>query len=147
MKGKDKYTRLLRENAFKVTSPRLKILETLDRADVPLTASEIHAELQDQGTDMATVYRCLNKFVEAGLLRRLEFGDEFARFELVSESHHHHIICSKCGKVEEIRMCNFETLAKYITETSGFHVLSHEVLYRGLCPECIKKYGIEDEGD
>lgn len=147
MNGREKYARLLREQAFKVTTPRIKILETLDSANVPLTANEIHTKLEDLGADIATVYRCLNKFVDAGLIRRVDFGDEFTRFELAGDSHHHHIICTKCSRVEEIRMCNFETLAKHITEASGFHVLSHEVIYRGLCPDCIKKYGLEDEED
>lgn len=135
-KPDEKYLRLLRDNRFKATEPRIKILKVLDLSPRPLTATEIHRKLQRSGIDLATVYRSVNKLAEAGLLVRVGLGDEFTRFELRREGHRHHIVCSTCGTVGNIERCNLHELLESITKSTGYHNIEHEVLFRGECNAC-----------
>lgn len=145
----EKYARLLRDHSLKATHPRIKILETLDAARSPLTVSAIHQRLthfqidasNKRAIDLATVYRSANKLADAGLLSRLELGDEFTRFEFVQAGnrHHHHIICTGCGKVSEIAVCNLDALLDTICRTTGYSNIDHEVIFRGQCAACAAK--------
>ncbi len=135
----NKYALLLRQHDFKVTHARIKVLEQLERANKPMTAQELHEELADTKIDLATIYRSLNKFANAGLISRVQLGDAFARFELVKQRHHHHIICNSCGKVEEIELCNLDALTEDIAQKTGFCNIAHQVVFRGECQECASK--------
>ncbi|MCS7013308.1 MAG: Fur family transcriptional regulator [Chloroherpetonaceae bacterium] len=132
-----KYVTLLRQNDFKATKPRIRILEILDRAQKPLTAAEIHSQLSRYKIDLATVYRSLNKLADAGIATRVELGDEFTRFELSrSPVHHHHIVCIDCGTVKEIDLCNLDAIASDISRATGFTHIEHQVVFRGYCASC-----------
>jgi len=132
----NKYASLLRQYDFKVTHARVKLLERLECATKPMTAQELHEELADGKIDLATVYRSLNKFADAGLIARVQLGDEFVRFEFVKHHHHHHIVCNKCGKVSEIELCNLDALSSAIAEKTGFRNIEHYVVFRGECQAC-----------
>jgi len=133
----NKYASLLRQHDFKVTHARVKLLERLERATKPLTAQELHKELADAKIDLATVYRSLNRFADAGLISRIQLGDEFDRFELIKHhSHHHHIVCNSCGKVREIELCNLDELSHDIAQKTGFRNIEHQVVFRGECQDC-----------
>ncbi len=135
-----KYATLLRQKEFKATQPRVKILEVLDKSPQPLTASEIHEKVSTLEIDLATVYRTLNKLADAGVLNRVEFGDEFSRFEYQrGTTHHHHIICDSCGKIVEINLCNLDAIASDIAKSTGFTNIQHQVVFRGWCERCTLK--------
>jgi Fur family ferric uptake transcriptional regulator len=132
-----KYATLLRQNDFKATTQRIRILEILDRSKTPLTAAEVHAHLSRYGIDLATVYRALNKLADAGVVLRVELGDEFTRFEFARPfTHHHHIVCMDCGTVKEIELCNLDSLANDISRSTGFTHIEHQVVFRGYCASC-----------
>jgi Fur family ferric uptake transcriptional regulator len=132
-----KYATLLRQNDFKATTQRIRILEILDRSKTPLTAAEVHAHLSRYGIDLATVYRALNKLADAGVVSRVELGDEFTRFEFARPfTHHHHIVCMDCGTVKEIELCNLDSLANDISRSTGFTHIEHQVVFRGYCASC-----------
>ena len=135
----NKYASLLRQHGFKVTHARVKVLERLEHATKPMTAQELHEELSDAKMDLATVYRSLNKFADAGLISRIRLGDEFARFEFVGHHHHHHIVCNSCGKVAEIELCNLDDLSQAIAQKTGFRNIAHQVVFRGDCQDCANK--------
>lgn len=136
-----KYATLLRQNDFKATSQRIRILEILDRNKKPLTAAEVHAQLSRYGVDLATVYRSLNKLADAGIVSRVEFGDEFTRFEFARPfAHHHHIICIDCGKIREIDLCNLDSIANDISRSTGFTHIEHQVVFRGYCESCSTRH-------
>lgn len=136
----NKYASLLRQYDFKVTHARVKVLERLEHATKPMTAQELHEELADTKINLATVYRSLNKFADAGLIFRIQLGDEFARFEFVGHRHHHHhIVCNSCGKVREVELCNLDMLSKDIAQKTGFRNIAHQVVFRGDCQECASK--------
>ena len=99
MEGKD-----LRKAGLKVTLPRLKILEILESSSTRhLSAEDIYRTLLDGNEDigLATVYRVLTQFEAAGLVTRHHFEDGMAVFELNQGTHHDHIVCLDCGRVEE----------------------------------------------
>lgn len=135
----NKYASLLKQHDFKVTRARVKVLERLENASKPMAAQELHAELTDAKIDLATVYRSLNKFADAGLISRVQLGDEFVRFEFTRARHHHHIICNSCGKVFEIQLCNLDELSQDIAQQTGFRNIAHQVVFRGDCQDCALK--------
>ena len=94
----------LRKAGLKVTLPRVKILEILqDPNNQHISAEDVYKLLLDLGEDigLATVYRVLNQFDDAGILTRHHFEGGKSVFELTGGSHHDHLVCLKCGKVVE----------------------------------------------
>jgi len=94
----------LRDAGLKVTTPRLRIIEVLEKARPRhLSAEEVYKELDGAGEDvgLATVYRVLTQFESAGLIIRNNFDSDYAVFELNDGDHHDHIVCVKCGHVDE----------------------------------------------
>ena len=106
MEGKD-----LRKAGLKVTLPRLKILEILESSQTRhLSAEDIYRTLLESNEDigLATVYRVLTQFEAAGLVTRHHFEDGMAVFELNQGTHHDHIVCLDCGRVEEFMDAGIE---------------------------------------
>ncbi|MGH7204499.1 MAG: Fur family transcriptional regulator, partial [Candidatus Levyibacteriota bacterium] len=87
--------------------------------------------------DKVTIFRILNVLTEHGILRKLEFGEGKARYELNTEDHHH-LICQNCGSIEDISDCNIGALEKEINQKKQFLVKLHTLEFYGLCKECQK---------
>jgi Fur family ferric uptake transcriptional regulator len=132
-------TAQLRQHARKITGPRQAILEVLRRHPHPLTSRELREALPDQGCDLATIYRSLHLLEEMGLVKRFDFGDGAARFELIEvgdDGHHHHLICRDCGTVVEIDECISPELERALEARHGFADVSHKLEFFGVCPRC-----------
>jgi Fur family transcriptional regulator, ferric uptake regulator len=127
---------LLRDRALRCTQRRLRILEALRLATRPLTARELHGQLGGESIDLATVYRTLERFVEASLAHRLRLGDSAARYEIVEPNHHHHLVCTSCGAVEALADCRVGPLEDLALREHGFHVVRHSLEFFGTCHEC-----------
>jgi len=94
----------LRKAGLKVTLPRMKILEILERSDQRhMSAEDVYRALMDAGEEigLATVYRVLTQFEQAGLVTRHHFEGGHSVFELSTGGHHDHIVCVRCGRVDE----------------------------------------------
>ena len=131
MEGKD-----LRKAGLKVTLPRLKILEILERsATRHLSAEEIYRSLIGSSEDigLATVYRVLTQFEAAGLVARHHFEDGMAVFELAQGAHHDHIVCMDCGHVEEFVDTAIEARQEAIAQQHGFRISEHSLILYGRC--------------
>lgn len=129
----------LRGNLRKITGPRQAILEVLRRHPHPLTNKEIFSHLPPGECDLATVYRSIHLLEEMELVKRFDFGDGIARFELIAEGddgHHHHLICTECAAVVEIEECFPKDIEKRIAEGNGFRQITHRLEFFGLCPRC-----------
>jgi Fur family ferric uptake transcriptional regulator len=129
----------LRAGARKVTGPRQAILEVLRRHASPLTNREIHTALGKSDCDLATIYRNMHTLAAMGLVRRYDFGDGAARFELVegdADHHHHHLVCRQCQTIVEIEGCFPPTLEEQLATRHGFTAISHRLEFFGLCPRC-----------
>jgi Fur family ferric uptake transcriptional regulator len=133
-------TRLRREDR-KITGPRAAILEILHQHRHPLTNKEIFAELPKGECDLATIYRAMQMLEKLGMVKRFDFGDGTARFELVSEGddgHHHHLICTQCAQVVEIEECFPAEIEHRIARRNGFRAVTHRLEFFGVCPACQK---------
>ena len=123
----------LRKAGLKVTSPRLKILEVLETsAERHLSAEAIYKALIDSGEEfgIATVYRVLTQFEQAGLVARHNFEGGTSVFELADRTHHDHMVCLETGKVIEFVEERIEELQAEIADRHGYTIEDHSlVLY------------------
>ena len=132
-------TAKLRENSRKITGPRQAILDLLRQHPHPMTNKEIRAGLPKGMCDLATIYRSMHMLEEMGLVKRFDFGDGTARFELVHEGedgHHHHLICTRCSDVVEIDECFQRELEEKLAKRHGYQSVTHKLEFFGICPEC-----------
>ncbi len=135
-------TQDLRSAGLKVTLPRVKILEILEKqtSERHLTAEKVYKILLKDGEDigLATVYRVLTQFEAAGLVTRHHFEGGNSVFELDSGKHHDHIVCMKCGKVDEFTDEMIEIQQKKIAQTLGYDLTDHSLYLYGFCSNCKK---------
>jgi Fur family ferric uptake transcriptional regulator len=128
----------LRTIGLKATLPRLKILELFERSAVRhLAAEDVYRLLLAESMDigLATVYRVLTQFEQAGLLQRHHFESGKAVFELNDSSHHDHLVCLQCGRVEEFYDAEIEKRQGRIARERGFALREHSL---HLYVECVK---------
>ena len=129
----------LKTIGLKATAPRLKILNLFENSTVRhLAAEDVYRLLLNDGLDvgLATVYRVLTQFEQAGLLTRHHFESGKAVFELNQGHHHDHLVCMNCGRVEEFLDPEIEQRQTKIAVERGFAIREH-ALY--LYAECVKK--------
>ncbi len=128
----------LKTAGLKATLPRLKIINLFEQSSVRhLTAEDVYKQLLAEGLDvgLATVYRVLTQFEQAGLLVRHHFETGKAVFELNQGGHHDHLVCLQCGRVEEFFDAEIEKRQTKIARDRGFEIHEH-ALY--LYAECVK---------
>lgn len=131
----------LKNIGLKATFPRLKILELFENAEARhLTADDVHRRLLGENMDigLATVYRVLTQFEQAGLLERHHFESGKAVFEIKAGQHHDHLVCINCGRVEEFYDEEIERRQKKIARERGFAIQEHALYLYAEClkPEC-----------
>jgi Fur family ferric uptake transcriptional regulator len=126
----------LKSSGLKATLPRLKILEIFQSSAVRhLSAEDVYKLLLAENLDvgLATVYRVLTQFEQAGLLSRNHFESGKAVFELNEGSHHDHLVCLDCGLVEEFFDEEIEKRQQRIAEERGFKLSEHALALYGTC--------------
>lgn len=134
--SEEEFKVILNSRSQRITVPRLQILSILKANHKPLTISEIHYKLKNQKTDLATVYRTINLFTMNNIVHEIDFKDEFKRYELVYDRHHHHhIVCKKCKNVENVEACVLEELEKFLNK-KGYTEISHSLEFFGVCERC-----------
>lgn len=132
----------LRKSGLKATLPRLRILQLFHERQVKhLSAEDVYRFLLEEKIDigLATVYRVLMQFAEAGILIRRHFESGAAVFELNEGGHHDHLVCTACGKVEEFVDTDIERRQEEIAKERGFSLHAHALSLYGVCEECAKK--------
>jgi Fur family ferric uptake transcriptional regulator len=115
-----------------------QVISTLERAGGFASAQELYASLRKQGksTGLATVYRVLQKAVNEKTVDVLRNEDGEALYRLCGTGHHHHLICTNCGKTVEIENTTVEKWAAAVAKTHGFKKVTHVVELFGLCAKC-----------
>ena len=132
----------LKGNGLKVTGPRLKILDLFEsNADEHLSAEDVYRILLDDGIEVgvATIYRVLTQFEQAGILLRHHFETGKAVYELNKGEHHDHLVCVKCGDVTEFHNEEIERLQDKIAQDNGYRIVDHALYMYGVCAQCQKK--------
>ena len=131
----------LRKAGLKVTLPRVKILQILDNSENKhMSAEDVYKALieADEDVGLATVYRVLTQFETAGLVVRHHFEGGHSVFEIDTVDHHDHIVCNKCGRVEEFYDEVIENQQEKIAKKAGFKITDHSLYLYGLCADCQK---------
>jgi Fur family transcriptional regulator, ferric uptake regulator len=129
----------LKDSGLKATLPRRKILELFETSKVRhLSAEDVYKALLTEGIDvgLATVYRVLTQFEQAGLLSRQHFEAGKAVYELNEGGHHDHLVCLQCGRVEEFYDSEIEKRQNEVARQRGFQLRGHSL---ALYAECTKK--------
>lgn len=132
----------IRKAGLKVTLPRMKILDMLEHnAGRHLSAEDVYKDLLEAGEEigLATVYRVLTQFEAAGLVSRLHFEGGHSVFELNQGRHHDHILCVKCGRVDEFVDETIEQRQRVIAEEKGYQITDHSLHIYGVCAVCQKE--------
>lgn len=127
---------------LKVTHPRLKIIGILEqRQGRHATAEDLYQQLLSEGEEIgiATIYRVLTQCEQAGLVKRLQFEGGRSVFEIAEDEHHDHIVCIRCGYVEEFHDEVIERRQQEIAATTGFTLEDHSMILYGLCANCRKE--------
>ncbi|OYU30165.1 MAG: ferric iron uptake transcriptional regulator [Comamonadaceae bacterium PBBC2] len=134
----------LKSNGLKATLPRLKILEVFQSGvQRHMTAEDVFRHLLMEHTDigLATVYRVLTQFEQAGILSRNHFESGKAVYELNEGQHHDHLVCLSCGRVEEFYDPEIERRQRAVAEKHGFELQDHALSLYAVCnkPACPHK--------
>ena len=131
----------LRKAGLKVTLPRVKIMQILESAESRhMSAEDVYKALRDADEDvgLATVYRVLTQFESAGLVTRHHFEGGHSVFEMMPDDHHDHVVCTKCGRVDEFYDEIIEQQQSKAAEKLGFTISDHSLYIYGLCADCQK---------
>lgn len=147
MPGPHHWRRRFRNSVCRWTAPRESVLDLLSRTAGHLSAKEIYASLYrtHPGLGLTTVYRTLELLHGLGIVQRVSAGDGQGRYQIRSEhpgDHHHHLICTGCGKIIDYRDFVEEELElvkkteRALSKKYGFEIRDHNIEFLGLCAEC-----------
>ncbi len=141
-KEEEVLTTYLKNKNLKLTNQRRVILKLFLNTEIHVTAEELYEKLKHTHPEIgiATVYRTLKLFCDAGLALEVQFGDGFTRYEHhYGHGHHDHLVCEKCGKYIEVIDERIEKLQQSLAEQNNFHILRHRMELYGLCKDCFCK--------
>ena len=126
----------LSEAGYRSGGSRRKVVELLGSQSCAITALELDDRLK--GVGRATVYRALEQMDELGLIQKIDVGGDSAGYEKVDPEghHHHHIVCTDCGKVVPFEDKKLEEGDPRVSERDGFQIQSHDITLKGTCEDC-----------
>ena len=129
----------LKGRGLRWTKQRDIILEIFIAAQKHISAQELYELVKKRSSEIgyATVYRCLNLFVDVGIAKERRFDEERVRYEsAIFADHHDHLICTECGAIVEFEDERIERLQDHIASEHGFNVTNHRLELYGTCPKC-----------
>ncbi len=131
----------LKKVGLKATLPRIKILHILENASEHLRAEDIYNLLLDMGEEvaLATVYRVLTQFEEAELIIKHNFDADHSVYELNKGGHHDHLVCLKCGRIDEFFDEAIEERQLAVAKAHGYEIIHHTMYLYGICSSCTEK--------
>lgn len=132
----------LEEAGYRVTSPRRAVAELIGARRGHFTADELLTDSRARrlGVTRATVFRSLEVLAELGLVERLDLPTGEHAFVACDTAHHHHIVCSSCGRTTEVDDNGLEGVAAAVARQSGYRVETHRLELFGLCPACQERH-------
>ena len=132
---------LLKGAGYRLTKPRRVVSRVLIGSHKPLSIEEIHVRLGDRSINRVSIYRTIQVFCVLGIARRLQFQEGFARYELADPfaTHHHHFVCNRCGKVEDIETCPLAATERAIARRTRSRITSHSLEFYGVCGNCSER--------
>jgi len=128
---------LLKKNGMKATSKRLEVLQFLAKKKRPVSADTITGAFPK--VNRVSVYRMLDAMTNANILTRHDLGHGHYDYELSVGKHHHHVVCTSCGEIEDVMLCSAID-DKALKQSKKFErIQQHMVTVFGLCKQCAKK--------
>jgi len=137
---------MLRGASLRVTRPRVAVLGAVSRhphADTDSVIRAVRAQLPE--VSHQTVYDSLNALTAAGLVRRIQPSGSVARYESRVGDNHHHVVCRSCGVIADVDCAVGEAPCLTASDDLGFAIDEAEVIYWGLCPECITLQDVQPQ--
>ena len=141
--GEDRLLARVAETGLRITEPRKIVLGRICRQRSSFTATELLDAVSQCAPNVgrATVFRTLDLLVERGMLRRVhtETGANWGHSYVLcglSDAHHHHLVCTECGRVSDFEGCSVEGLIEGLKEQTGFQVQGHHLELYGVCETC-----------
>jgi len=130
--------RALDDAGYRLTAPRLAIADLIVSHDGHFNASELSAAARDRrvGVSRATLFRALDLMVELGAVERLDLPNGDHAYVSCAGTHHHHVVCSRCGRTAEVDDAGLTDAVREIARTSGFRIDTHRLELFGLCRHC-----------
>lgn len=133
----------MKENAFEIshlkkTKTREKLLQLLSKATYPISAEELYSYFDKKDTNLSTIYRNLNSFEKAGIIKKEINEKKENVFSLIDDTDSHILVCSICHKRIRLNFCPFEKVNKQIESETGFKLQDQNVELYGICPDCQK---------
>ena len=139
MRSKKTNVKEIKQTGLKVTAPRVNVLSVFETSKSRhLSAEDVYKLLLKKSTDigLATVYRVLTHFEKVGILVRSNFESGKSVYEMNRGTHHDHLVCTDCGRVEEFLDPEIEIRQKIIAESKGFSLTDHSLALYGVCGNC-----------
>jgi Fe2+ or Zn2+ uptake regulation protein len=138
MQSPNGIARAFDEAGYRLTAPRLALAELVADQDGHFTASDLAAIARDRrvGVSRATLFRALDLMVELGVVERLDLPNGDHTYVSCARSHHHHVVCSRCGRTAEVDDSGLNQAVHEIERSSGFRIDAHRLELFGLCRRC-----------
>ena len=136
----------LSTKGYRTSKIRTALVEILSAHHEPITVPDLLLALSKKkiSANKTTIYRELAALKHERIVQEVQFGENKKRYELVSEDHHHHLICLECDRVEDIELANdLTTIEKKISRNNRFKILNHALEFYGLCAVCQGKRGVK----
>lgn len=131
------FKQLLRKGGLKATPLRLKVLQVLQKTAEPLSIQDVLKKI-GEATDQVTLYRMLHSFQRLGAVRKIDLQQNRSYYEWRTPQDHHHLVCTECGKVEDIEGCSVEGMIKDVLRRSKefSRIDEHSFELFGVCQVC-----------
>lgn len=131
---------VLQENQLKATSARVELLDIFKHTHKPISVNDLFKSLKKLGIDKVTLYRNMESLVKVGVIRQVRLKDRQAYYEIASHGHHHHVVCTSCGKIKDMSGCGINIVNKKFLKIAGFsRINEHSLEFFGICASCAKK--------
>jgi Fur family ferric uptake transcriptional regulator len=124
--------------SLKATPARVAVMQFLESTEQPVDVQSIINYLKKRNVDAdpATIFRMMHDFLQKGITRQIQLLEGKARYELSNKKHHHHLICTNCGKIEEVKGDFLKQMEEKIYKDKKFRVRDHSLEFFGLCADC-----------
>lgn len=126
---------------YRLTAPRLAVADLIATHDGHFTASDLAAAARDRrlGISRATLFRALDLLIELGVVERLDLPSGEHAYVPCAPAHHHHVVCSRCGRTAEVDDAGLAGAVRAIERQSGFRIDAHRLEMFGLCRHCLAR--------
>ncbi|PIQ73879.1 hypothetical protein COV58_00115 [Candidatus Roizmanbacteria bacterium CG11_big_fil_rev_8_21_14_0_20_36_8] len=128
----------LQSKGFRITSARSAIINLLESTPHPITANSIHKLLKKVGTDVniTTVYREIEFLLSQKIINKIQLFDTELHYEMADRTHHHHIVCTDCKAIEDLKIDSEKDLLDEVCSDTRYKISTHSLTFYGVCPAC-----------